>query len=139
MGFFSPINQLISILFKSICFLFLAMCTFQFNLQSKCSPRYFTTSVWGIIVWLMLTAGQWTFRRVNVMCDDLGSLTLMWHMLKRNWNHPLLQTITIANASDNVLTTGTYPAIDSAVKYKTNKDDHNIFVARLKQYKHKTE
>jgi len=46
-----------------------------------------------MIVWLMLTAGQWTFWRVNVMCDDLGSLTLMWYMLKRNWNHPRLQTI----------------------------------------------
>ena len=26
-------------------FLFLAMCSFQFNPQSKCSPRYFTISV----------------------------------------------------------------------------------------------
>jgi hypothetical protein len=30
-----------------------------------------------MIVWLMLTAGQWPFRRVNVMCDDLDSLTLI--------------------------------------------------------------
>jgi hypothetical protein len=57
----------------------MAMCYFQFNLQSKCSPRYFTASVCGVIVWLMLTAGQWPFRRVNVMCDDLDSLTLMFH------------------------------------------------------------
>ena len=42
---FSPNNQLISFVFKSICFLFLAICSFQFNLQSKCSPRYFTASV----------------------------------------------------------------------------------------------
>jgi hypothetical protein len=56
---FFPINQLISFVFKSICFLFLAMCSFQFNLQSKCSPRYFTISVRGMIVWLILTAGQW--------------------------------------------------------------------------------
>ena len=55
---FFPINQLISFVFKSICFLFLAMCSFQFNLQSKCSPTYFTFSVGGVIVWLMLTAGQ---------------------------------------------------------------------------------
>jgi hypothetical protein len=41
--------------------------------------RYFTASVWGMIVWLMLAAGQWPFRRLNVMCDDLGSLTLIFH------------------------------------------------------------
>jgi hypothetical protein len=28
------------------------------------------------MVWLMLTAGQWPFRRVNVVYDDLDSLTL---------------------------------------------------------------
>jgi len=42
-------------------------------------PGYFTTSVCGTIVWLMLTAGQWPFRRVNFMCDDLDSLTLTFH------------------------------------------------------------
>ena len=73
------INQSISFVFKSICFLFLTMCSFQFNLQSKCNPRYFTTTVWGMIFWLMLTAGQWPFRRVNVMCDDLDSLTAIFH------------------------------------------------------------
>jgi hypothetical protein len=78
LGFF-PINQLISFAFKSICFLFLSMCSFQFNLQSKCSPGYFTANVGGMIVWLMLTAGQWPFRRVNVMCVDLDSLTLIFH------------------------------------------------------------
>ena len=76
---FFSINQLISVVFKSICFLFLVMCSFQFNLQSRCIPRYFTTSVWGMIVWLMLTAGQWPFRRVNVICDDLDSLTLIFN------------------------------------------------------------
>ena len=76
---FFPIKQLISFVVKSICLLFLAMCYFQFNLQSKCSPRCFTTSVWGLIVWLMLTAGQWPFRRVNVTCDDLDSLTFIFH------------------------------------------------------------
>jgi hypothetical protein len=43
MGYF-PINQLISFVFKSVCFLFMAMCSFQFNLQSKRSPGYFTAS-----------------------------------------------------------------------------------------------
>jgi len=33
-----PISHLYSFAFKSICFLFLAMCSFQFNLQPKCSP-----------------------------------------------------------------------------------------------------
>ena len=76
---FLCINQLISFVFKSICFLFLAICSSQFNLQSKCRPRYFTASVWGTMVWLMLTAGQWPFQRVNVTCDDLDSLTLIFH------------------------------------------------------------
>jgi hypothetical protein len=71
-----------SLVFKSICFLFLAMCSFQFNLQSKCIPRYFTASVWDMMVWLLLTAGQWPFRRVNVMCDDLDSLTLIFHFCR---------------------------------------------------------
>ena len=31
------------------------------------------------MVRLMLTAGQWPFRRVNVMCDDFDSLTLIFH------------------------------------------------------------
>ena len=55
------------------------MCSFPFNLKSKCSPRYFTTSVWSMIVWLMLTAGQWPFRRVNIICDELYSLNLIFH------------------------------------------------------------
>jgi len=78
MGFY-PINQWISFVFKSICFLFLSMCSSQFNLQSKCSPGYFTASVWGTMVWLMLTVGQWPFRRVNFMCHDLDSLSLIFH------------------------------------------------------------
>jgi hypothetical protein len=36
------ISQLISFAFKSVCFLFFALCSFQFSLQLKCSPRYFT-------------------------------------------------------------------------------------------------
>ena len=34
---FFTINQLISFVFKSICFLFLAMCSFQFNLAAICA------------------------------------------------------------------------------------------------------
>jgi hypothetical protein len=80
---FFPVSQFISFVSKSICFLFLAMCSFQFNLQSKCIPMYFTASVWGIIVWLMLTAGQWPFRRVNVMCDDLDSSTSIFYLKEK--------------------------------------------------------
>jgi len=103
---FFPINQLISSVFKSIYFLFLAMCSFQFNLQSKCSPRYFIASVWGMIVWLMLTAGQWPFRRVNLMCNDLDSLTLIFHflshfsmMLKCSWrlSEAIVRSSRVAN------------------------------------------
>ena len=77
---FFPISQFTSFTFKSICFLFLLICSFQFSLQSKCSPRYFTDSVFGMMVWLMLTGGQWPFRTVNVMCVDLDSLTLIFHL-----------------------------------------------------------
>jgi len=55
------------------------MYSFQFNLKSKWSHGYFTASVWGTMVWLMLTAGQWPFRSVNFMWDDLDSLTLIFH------------------------------------------------------------
>ena len=58
---------------------------FQFNLQLNCIPRYFTASVWVVIVWLMLTAGQWPSRRVNVMCDNLGSLTLIFQFFSHFW------------------------------------------------------
>jgi hypothetical protein len=76
-GIFS--NQLISFVLNRFFFSILAMCSFQFNLQSKCCPRHFTASVWDMKVWLMLTAGQWPFRKVKVMCDDLDSLTLIFH------------------------------------------------------------
>jgi hypothetical protein len=103
---FFSINQLICFVFKSICFLFVAMCSFQFNLQSKCSPRYFTTSVWGMIALLMLTAGQWPFRGVNFMCDDLDSLTLIFHffshfsmMFKCSWrlSEAIVGSLWVAN------------------------------------------
>ena len=76
--FFYPVNQLVSFVFRSICFLFLAMCSLKFNLQSKCVPRYFTASLWGLIVRLMLPVGQWPFRRVNVTSDDLDSLNFIF-------------------------------------------------------------
>ena len=60
MGFFFPINQLISFVFKSICLLFLSMCSSQFNLQSKCSPGYFTVSVCGTMVWLCALLELWS-------------------------------------------------------------------------------
>jgi hypothetical protein len=32
---------------------------------------------------IILTAGQWPFQRVNVICDDLDSFTLILHF----WSH----------------------------------------------------
>jgi hypothetical protein len=55
------------------------MCSFQFNLQSKCSPRYFTTSVWGMIIRLMLTAGQWPFQRVNNDSRSFPEIRILGH------------------------------------------------------------
>jgi hypothetical protein len=51
---FSPISELISLIFKLISFLFLAIWSFQVNLWSNCRYRYFTVSAWGMIVWLTL-------------------------------------------------------------------------------------
>ena len=65
------VNQLISFVFQSICFLFLAMCSFQCNFLLKCSPMHFTASVCGMIVWLVLTAGQWPFGSVNIKCQSV--------------------------------------------------------------------
>ena len=71
---FFPTNQLISFVRKWIRFLFLETCSFQFNLQSKCSSGYFTASVCGMIVWLMLTAGQWPSRRVKYLQPTIPAL-----------------------------------------------------------------
>jgi len=69
-----------SLLFLSRVVFFFWRCVLS-NLTCNRSVvlRYFTVSVWGMIVCLILTAGQWPFRRVNVMCDDLDSLTLIFH------------------------------------------------------------
>jgi len=40
---FLPISQLISFAFKSVCFLFLAICSFQFSSQSK--TKIFKTQI----------------------------------------------------------------------------------------------
>ena len=80
---FLPISQLIYFAFMSVCFIFLAMCSFQFSLQSKCSPRYCTDSTCGSTVWLMLIAGQLSFLRVKVTCDDLVSFTFIFHFFSQ--------------------------------------------------------
>ena len=88
---FLPISQLISFSFKSVYSRFLAMCSFQFSLRSKCSPRYFTDSTCGRTVWLILNAGQLSFLRVKVMCDDWVSFTFIFHFLAsslRCWGVP---------------------------------------------------
>jgi hypothetical protein len=77
---FFPINHFTSLVFKSICFIFFWR---RVHSISTCNrsvvPRYFTTSVWGMIVWLMVTAVQWPFQTINVMCDDLDSLNLIFN------------------------------------------------------------
>jgi hypothetical protein len=64
---FLPISQLISLIFKLIFYIFLAIWSFQVSLRSNCRRRYLTDSALGMMVWLILTAGQWPFRRVNVI------------------------------------------------------------------------
>jgi hypothetical protein len=73
---FVYISQLIS------CACKLVMYSFQFNLQSKCSTRYCTTSVWRMRVFLLLTTGQCLFWRVKWMWDDLDSLNLIFHFFR---------------------------------------------------------
>jgi len=36
-----------------------------------------------MMVWLMLSAGQWPLRRVNFMCDALDSLTFIFHFFSK--------------------------------------------------------
>jgi hypothetical protein len=52
----------------------------------NCRPRYFTVSAWGMTVWLILTTGQWPFRRVNVIYDDLDSIYLDFSLLNPLFN-----------------------------------------------------
>lgn len=63
---FLAINQLLS----CICFSFFDMCSFQFNFEYTCNPRYFT---YRIQVSLNLTGGQ--FSGVNII-----SLILIFHL-----------------------------------------------------------
>jgi hypothetical protein len=51
-----PLSQTISnqYVVTSSCFRFKCMCLRQMNLQSRCSPRYFTSSLWGsrtLFIW----------------------------------------------------------------------------------------
>ena len=62
---FFPINQLIALVFKPICYLFLAMCSFQFNMQSKCSPTYFTS----MSNMLLGTTALYKARTAGLMCE----------------------------------------------------------------------
>jgi hypothetical protein len=78
-GEFFPISHFISCVLWSSCFLFLAICSLQVNLRSKCNPRYFTVSALGMTVQLIQTGGHLPFRRVNVICDDLVSFTFIFH------------------------------------------------------------
>ena len=70
------VNLLISFCFEVDLFSYLAMCSFQFILQSNCSLKYFTTSVWGMIVWLVLTAGQRTRYKIITLPPKLEDLLI---------------------------------------------------------------
>jgi hypothetical protein len=54
-GKFFSISHFISRVLWSSCFLFLAICSFQVNLRSKCSPKYFNVSTWSMAIWLIQT------------------------------------------------------------------------------------
>ena len=82
-GEFVPISHFISCVLWSSYFLFLAICSFHVNLQSKCNPRYFTISTWGMTIWLIQTGGHWPSWRLNIVCDDLVSFTFIFHF----WSH----------------------------------------------------
>jgi hypothetical protein len=78
MGFF-PIHRLVSLGFKSICFLFLAICFSSLTCNRIVVLDILLFLFEDLIVWLVFTAEQWPFQKVNFMCDDLNSLALIFH------------------------------------------------------------
>ena len=62
------------------CFLIFVICCFQFNLLSKCSPRYLTVCACGMMVLLKYSCGMFPFRSVNVICVDLFWLIFNLHL-----------------------------------------------------------
>jgi hypothetical protein len=69
-----PMIQYKSFTFKSICFLFLAICCFHVSLESKWNPRYLTLDDCGSAVMFRYTDGHFPFFRVKVTYSDLVSL-----------------------------------------------------------------
>lgn len=57
-----------------------AVCWFHSNLLSKWNRRYITTSVCAIITWLILTEGQYPFRRADVISVNVNSITLIFDL-----------------------------------------------------------
>jgi len=78
---FLPSNQLSSLCCRSICFRFLTIWSFQFNLLSKCNPRYFTVAAGGISTSLKWIGGLESFRNLKVSCADFDSLILIFHVI----------------------------------------------------------
>jgi len=73
-GDFLPKSQYSYLNFRSICFLFFAMCSLQFSFLSICIPKYLTDGDSGISMLLKKIGGHWFFLNVNVTCVDLLSL-----------------------------------------------------------------
>jgi len=61
------------------CFRLVNMCFLQFNLRSKCGPKYLASLAWGIFKLFKVTSGHVSLRVVNVTCTDFASLTLILH------------------------------------------------------------
>jgi phosphatidylserine synthase len=71
-----PMIQYKSFTFKSICFLFLAICCCHVSLESKWIPRYLTVDDCGSAVLFRYNDGHFPFFSVKVTCNYLVSLCL---------------------------------------------------------------
>ena len=77
--------QLKSFTFRSVCFLFLTMCSFNVSLLSKCIPKYFVLGAGGIEILFRCIGGQCSRFGAKVTCANLLSFILIFHFYCHVW------------------------------------------------------
>src|ERR1700744_3189495 len=82
---FRPMSQYIFDFWIFSCLRLVIMCFDQFNLLSRCMPRYFTSDTLGILTPFSDTAGHVLFFSVKVTCADFVSLALTRHDFSQIW------------------------------------------------------
>jgi hypothetical protein len=76
---FRQSNQYILVRVIPSCFCFAKMCLCQVSLQSRCSPRFLTSSSWGSCKLFIWTGGHVSLHVMNVTWIDLYSLAFILH------------------------------------------------------------